>query len=102
MDSPDPKPEQEITMCSISAQQLGSATYILCVFKRKQLVDQVNQGKKSIKGRWGKVFFFVADWREKKVMNKDDTRHMVMVGQSVSECREGKTCFKRMQAVESE
>ena len=35
-------------------------------------------------------------------MNEDDTRHMVMVGQSVSECREGKRCFKQMQAVESE
>ena len=35
-------------------------------------------------------------------MNEDDTRHMVMVGQSVSECREGKRCFKQMQVVESE
>ena len=28
--------EQEITMCSISAQQLGLATYILHVFKWKK------------------------------------------------------------------
>ena len=32
-------------MSSISARQLGSATYILRVFERKQLVNRVNQGK---------------------------------------------------------